>query len=94
VTIEIDDSEPPDIYAASGQWFGDADPLKRPDWRVTEAKLRIIFFPEAVGGRAKTITIELRAPNGSNLREQIQHHQIISQKYLERWGLISEGDGA
>jgi hypothetical protein len=93
VTIEINDSERPDIYAISDQWFGDADPLKRPDWRVTEAKLRIIFFPEAGGRRAKTVTIELRAPNGSNLREQIRHHQIISEKYLGRWGLISDGSG-
>jgi hypothetical protein len=93
VTIEIDDPGRTDIHAVGDQWFRDADPLKRPDWHVIAAKLKIVFFAETSGRRDKTITIELRAPNGSNLREQIRHHQIISEKYLERWGLIAGGSG-
>ena len=48
----------------------DSDLLRRPDWHVTQAKLKIVFYPEAKGKRAKTINVELRAPNGSNLRDQ------------------------
>lgn len=88
VTIETDDSEHTDIHAVSATWFGDSDPLQRPEWRVILAKLKIVFFAENPGRRDKTITVELRAPNASNLREQIRHHQIVSEKYLSRWGLL------
>ena len=70
--------------------FGDSDLLRRPDWQITQAKLKIAFYPEAKGKRAKTINVELSAPNGSNLRDQTRRHQIVSEKYLVRWGLIEE----
>jgi hypothetical protein len=89
VTIEVDPSDRMDICARSGQWFGDGDPLQWPEWHVTQAKLRIVFHHEVGRTRDKTVTIELRAPNGSNIREQIRQHQIISQKYLARWGLVA-----
>ena len=90
VTIEIDPSDHINIHTRSEQWFGETDPLQRPDWRVTQAKLWIVFHPEEGKTRQKVMTIELRAPNGSNLREQIRHHQIVSQKCLTRWGLVIE----
>jgi hypothetical protein len=88
VTIDTDDSEWGDIHTVSATWFGDFDPLKRPEWRVIVANLKIVFFAEKPGRRDKTITVELRAPNGSNLREHIRLHQIVSEKYLSRWGLL------
>ena len=94
VTIEIDDAEHGDIHARSARWFGDFDLLRRPDWQVTQAKLKIAFYPEAKGKRAKTINVELRAPNGSNLKDQTRRHQIVSEKYLARWGLIKEAMAA
>ena len=90
MTIEIDPSDHINIHTRSEQWFGETDPLQRPDWRVTQAKLWIVFHPEEGKTRQKVMTIELRAPNGSNLREQIRHHQIVSQKCLTRWGLVIE----
>jgi hypothetical protein len=88
VTIDVDDAEHGDIHARSACWLGDSDLLRRPDWHVTQAKLKIAFYPEAKGKRAKTINVELKAPNGSNLRDQTRRHQIVSEKYLARWGLI------
>jgi len=90
VTIEVDPNNQRDICACSEEWFGDADPLRRPEWHVTQAKLRIVFYREAGRARDKTVTLELRAPNGSNLRQQIRQHQILSQKYLARWGLVAD----
>jgi hypothetical protein len=89
ITIEIDPSERTDICALSEQWFGDNDPLRRPEWEVSQAKLRIVFHPEPGKTRERAVMIELRSPNGSNLREQMRYHQIISEKYLARWGLIA-----
>jgi hypothetical protein len=86
VTIETD--EDTNIHAASVRWFGDYDPLQRIEWRVTQAKLRIVFHPEASGKREKAINVELRAPNSSNLKDQTQRHQMVSEKYLLRWGLV------
>jgi hypothetical protein len=90
LTIEVDPSDPTDICTVSQRWFGDADPLLRPDWHITQAKLRIVFHPEARSTRDKAVTLELRVPNGSNIREQIRQHQIISRKYLPRWQLVAE----
>jgi hypothetical protein len=92
VTIETDENT--DIYAASAHWFGDGDPLQRFDWRITQAKLRIAFHPEAKGKRERAINVELRAPNGSNLKDQTQRHQLVSKKYLLRWGLVLGGMAA
>jgi hypothetical protein len=94
VTIEIDDTEHGDIHASSACLFGDSDLLRRPDWRVIQAKLKIAFYPEAKGKRAKTINVELRALNGSNLRDLTRRHQIISEKYLARWGLTKKATAA
>ena len=94
VTIEADNTEHGDIHARSTRWFGDFDLLQRPDWQVTQAKLKIVFYPEAEGKRAKTINVELRAPNGSNLKDQTRRHQIVSEKYLARWGLIKKAMAA
>ena len=89
VTIEVDPSDRADLCARSAQWFGDADPMRWPEWSVTHATLRIVFHPEPGKTRKTTVPIQLRIPNGSNLRDQTQRHQIISQKYLARWGLIA-----
>ena len=59
-----------------------------------QARVRIAFHPEGPGKRGKSITVELRAPNGSNLRDQTRRHQIVSEKYLVRWGLIEEAMAA
>jgi hypothetical protein len=92
ITIETDGDT--DIHAASARWFGDGDPLQRFDWRITQASLRISFHSEAKGKREKAINVELRAPNGSNLKDQTQRHQLVSKKYLQRWGLVRGGIAA
>ena len=94
VAIDNDDAEYGDIHAKSARWFGDSDLLRRPEWRVSQAKLRIKFHPEGNGKRAKMINVELRAPNGSNLKDQTRRHQIISEKYLLCWGLIKNAMAA
>jgi hypothetical protein len=93
VTIEAD-GEHADIYGNSAGWFGDFDPLRRPECRVTQVRLRIVFHPEGHGKRPMVINVELRAPNGSNLRDQTWRHQIVSEKYLARWGLIKKAMAA
>ena len=91
VTIDLGSASDEDIYAASQRWFGDAEPIGRLDWRVVQAKIRIVFDAEEVGRRKKAVTAELRLPNTSNLKNQTWRHQLVSEKYIERWGLVAPG---
>jgi hypothetical protein len=91
VTIDVGRSNDEDIYATCERWFGDAEPIGRLDWRVVEAKIRTVFEPEEAGRRKKIVTAVLRMPNTSNLKNQTWRHQLVSQKYLERWGLAALG---
>jgi hypothetical protein len=90
ITIESSESTN-GLHAQAEHWFGDANPLTRENWSIEHAKLQIVFHPERDGTRGKRITIELRAPNGSNLKEHVKQHELISSKYLARWGLIGAG---
>ena len=76
------------LHALAQRWFGDGNPLVRDTWRIEQARLVIQFHPGTGVGRPKRVTVELRAPNGSNLKEQIRRHEIISSKYLARWHLV------
>jgi hypothetical protein len=91
VTIDVGRSTDESIYSASQRWFGDAEPIGRLDWRVVQAKIRIVFDPEEAGRRKKVVTAELRVPNSSNLKNQSWRHQLVSEKYIERWGLAAPG---
>jgi hypothetical protein len=91
VTIDVGRFNNEDVYAASERWFGDAEPIGRLDWRVVQAKIRIVFDPEEAGRRRKVVTAELRMPNTSNLKNQTWRHQLVSEKYIERWGLTAPG---
>jgi hypothetical protein len=90
ISVETDPADRTDLHTSCAEWFGDADPLQRFEWQVIQAKLRIVFQPEPGSTRQKSVTIDLRAPNRSNLKEQIRRHQLVSRKYLARWGLVVE----
>jgi hypothetical protein len=87
LTIEIAKTSEEPIHSVSKRWLGSAEPIERIEWRVVQATLRIAFHPEARGGRGKIVNVNLRSPNGSDLRNQTRRHQLISEKYLVRWGL-------
>lgn len=61
--------------------------ILRGPWRVLAAKIRITFEPEKEKARRKRVTLELRAPDRTNLRDQLEHHRRIADALLDRWGL-------
>jgi hypothetical protein len=87
LTIEIAKTSEEPIHSVSKRWLGWAEPIERVEWRVVQATLRIAFHPEAGAGRGKIVNVSLRSPNSSDLRNQTWRHQLISEKYLVRWGL-------
>jgi hypothetical protein len=61
ITLEVgSEANEEDIWTRSREWFEDFNPLDRADWSVTQASLRIEFYPENEGGPAKVITVDLR----------------------------------
>jgi len=89
VMVEVGKATTETIHAASERWFGFAEPIGRVEWRIVQATLRIVFHPEPDGGREKIVNVNLRMPNGSDLRNQTFRHRLVSEKYLVRWGLTA-----
>jgi hypothetical protein len=76
-----------DLYAAAANWFGRPGLPNKAGWHVTAAKLRIVFEPEGKAKREKSVAVELRHPDRTNLRDQTHHHRKIADTLLDRWGL-------
>ena len=55
---------------------------------VTKVKIQIVFKKMADERRAKTVTFDIGTPDWCNLKDSLTHR--IAQKYVERWGLISD----
>jgi hypothetical protein len=68
VTIETDDWNAP-TYMPSVPRGLEFDPLQRPEWR-DRGQIEDRLFRGEARRRDKTITVELRAPNASNLRSR------------------------
>ncbi len=54
ITVETDPADRTDLHPSCAEWFGDADPLRRFEWQVIQAKLRIVFQPEPGHTREKS----------------------------------------
>ncbi len=78
-----------DLYERAERAFGSNGIPARPGWPVLAAKLRIVFEPEKPKARAKSVTFELKAPDRTNLRDQIELHRRIADTLLARWGLYA-----
>lgn len=76
-----------DLYEQAECAFGRNGIPSRQGWPVLAAKLRIVFEPEKPKARAKSVTFELKAPDRTNLRDQIELHRRIADTLLARWGL-------
>lgn len=78
-----------DLYDRAERAFGRNGIPQREGWPVIAAKLRVRFAPEKPKGRAKSVTFEMKAPDRTNLRDQIELHRRIADSLLSRWGLYA-----
>ena len=91
ITLEVgSEADDEDIWTRSGEWFEDFDPLAYANWSVTQASLRIEFHPEKDGGPAKVMTVDLRTPHGTNLKDLPRRYTTVVEKNLLRWGLLRD----
>lgn len=77
------------LHAAAELKLGEQNPF-RGGWRPIEVLLAIHFRPDAVNPRGVTITIKLRDPNGSDLKDKSEKHRLISEKYLPLWRVVRD----
>jgi hypothetical protein len=61
-------------------------------WSVAYTKISVKFGPTATEPRGKTIALSITAPTGCNLKGMTAREQLISAKYLRRWGLLADSD--
>lgn len=87
VTLDVARKEERSIYDVSQEYFGDNDPLKS-GFVLKKARISIKFMPDEKSRIGKTIHVEIREPNGCNLKSKTQHEKLIGDKYLEKWELI------
>jgi hypothetical protein len=81
------------IWSMSAERFGPNDPLAG-GWIVTQAKLTIKFHPKGDAKRGRTLPLTITMPHGCNLKDQTEEEQLIGEKYLRRWEILSGDDSA
>jgi hypothetical protein len=89
ITLECMGRRESSIWDMAASRFGEHDPLSE-GYRVTQARLVIRFkaLPGVRGNRTLPVTISI--PNGCNLKDRTRREQVIGQKYLRRWGLLTD----
>jgi hypothetical protein len=81
------------IWSMSAERFGPNDPLAG-GWIATQAKLTIKFHPKGDAKRGRTLPLTITMPHGCNLKDQTEEEQLIGEKYLRRWKILSGDDSA
>ena len=61
-----------------------------PEWIITRARFTIKFQPGPGGGRGKSLTLTVTMPHGCNLKDMTPHERLIGDKYLRRWGILTD----
>ena len=93
VTLECLRKADRTIWSMAAERFGPDDPLAG-GWIATQAKLTIKFHPKGDAKRGRTLPLTITMPHGCNLKDQTEEEQLIGEKYLRRWGILSGHDSA
>lgn len=93
VTLECMRGADHTIWEMADLRFGDRNPLLG-GWVVTQARLVIKFQPREGAVRGRVLSLVITMPHGCNLKDLTPEEQLIGNKYLRRWGILSGVDGA
>ena len=88
ITLECVGAQTKTIWQAASDRFSHHDPLKS-GCLITQAHLTIRFLPKP-GVRGRTLSITITAPAGCDLKDRTHRERVVGQKYLVRWGLLSD----
>ena len=93
VTLECMRGTEKSIWEMAAGHFGDRNPLLS-GWVATQAKLSIAFLPKGDARRGRIISLTITMPHGCNLKDLTPEEQLIGEKYLRRWGILSGDTGS
>jgi hypothetical protein len=77
-----------DIYTSAAKWFGDGSPVGKVGWQIVGVRLRLTFKPDRLGKSARIVTIELKSPMGTSLRENTDADHAVAEKLFSRWQIF------
>ena len=77
-----------DIYTTAAIWFGDGCPVGNAGWQIVGVRLRLTFKPDRIGKSARIVTIELKSPMGTTLRENTDADHAVAEKLFSRWQIF------
>ncbi len=93
VTLECMRGGEQSIWEMAAGHFGVRNPLLG-GWVATQAKLSITFLPKGDARRGRIISLTITMPHGCNLKDLTPEEQLIGEKYLRRWGILSGDIGS
>ncbi len=76
------------VYAFLTNEFGDRSPLRSFAWHLIGATIRIVRSPADGKGRKRTIVIDLKSPNRTNIRNRTEEDREFINMLFERWNLF------
>jgi len=91
VTLECMRNCALDIWSMADDEFGPYNPLLG-GWVATQAKMTITFNPKPGARRGRVLSLTVTMPHGCNLKDLTPEEQLIGEKYLRRWGILSGAD--
>ncbi|MEQ9814056.1 MAG: hypothetical protein RLO50_14860 [Azospirillaceae bacterium] len=77
------------VYDLADSWLGRGGRLLG-SFEVIHAAICLRFYKEPDATRARTITIELTRPNGSNLKNLSERDREVAETHIAKWGLIAD----
>lgn len=77
-----------DIYSATESWLGGGSPIASEGYQIVGVRLRLTFKADRVGKRARIVTVELKVPIGTTLRENTNADHADAERLFRRWGIF------
>jgi hypothetical protein len=77
-----------DVYTSAATWFGRESPVGKAGWQIVGIRLRLTLKPDRIGKSARIITIELKSPMGTSLRENTDADHAVAEKLFRRWQIF------
>lgn len=84
-------ASPSNIYRDCSRWPEVSPPERMSSWEVVAVRLRFLFKGDANSKKRRLRTVELKAPNRTNLREKSDADHAVMYELLERWGVFTDG---
>ena len=90
VTLEAKrkSQQPCDICASSSAWFGSSSPMGKDGWRIIGVGVRLTLRPDRSGKSGRIVTIELKSPLGTSLREKIESDHAVAEELFRCWKIF------